>query len=110
MPPNPQNLRPPWPKGVSGNPNGRPKKPLQAALEAELDSRPDLLKAIIQKGLKKALEGDFRYWSAIYERIDGKVPLPVDMSTVDSEGNDYIAVKPRVEHTDIDEAPTKILE
>ena len=71
-----QNLKP-WPKGTSGNTGGRPKKPLQIALEAELDAKPELLRAMVQKGLKMALEGDFRYWAAIWDRLDGKVPLPI---------------------------------
>ncbi len=80
MPPNIQNLRPPWPKGTSGNAGGRPKKPLQSALEAELESKPELLRAMVQKGLKMALEGDFRYWSAIWDRMDGKVTTNIEIS------------------------------
>lgn len=80
MPPNIQNLRPPWPKGTSGNAGGRPRKPLQIALEAELDAKPELLRAMVQKGLKMALEGDFRYWSAIWDRLDGKVMTNIEIS------------------------------
>jgi hypothetical protein len=77
----PQNLRPkPWPKGVSGNPGGRPKKSLQAALEAELDAKPELLRAMVQKGLKMALEGDFRYWAAIWDRLEGKVTTNIEIN------------------------------
>ena len=79
MPPNIQNLKP-WPKGTSGNAGGRPKKPLQIALEAELDAKPELLRAMVQKGLKMALEGDFRYWSAIWDRLDGKVTTNIEIS------------------------------
>lgn len=80
---NPQNLKP-FPKGVSGNPNGRPKKPLQVALEAELESDPDILRQFVRKGLEKALAGDFRYWAAIFDRIDGKVPMPADVQITDA--------------------------
>ena len=77
----PENLRPkPWPKGISGNPGGRPKKPLQIAIEAELDAKPELLRAMVQKGLKMALEGDFRYWAAIWDRLDGKVTTNIEIS------------------------------
>jgi len=79
MPPNLQNLKP-WPKGTSGNTGGRPKKPLQIALEAELDAKPELLRAMVQKGLKMALEGDFRYWAAIWDRLDGKVTTNIEIS------------------------------
>jgi len=107
-PPPPEHSR--WPKGVSGNPGGRPKKTLTAALEAELELRPELLKALIQKGIKKALEGDFRYWKELYDRLDGKVPTPVDLTNTEFEGNDYVAIKPRVNDSDIDRAPKKVLE
>ena len=79
MPPNLQNLKP-WPKGVSGNAGRSAKKPLQIALEAELDAKPELLRAMVQKGLKMALEGDFRYWSAIWDRMDGKVTTNIEIS------------------------------
>ena len=94
MPPNLQNLKP-WPKGVSGNAGRRAKKPLQIALEAELDAKPELLRAMVQRGLKMAIEGDFRYWSAIWDRLDGKVTTnieisdkpPIDWSAIDNESD-----------------------
>ena len=89
MPPNLQNLKP-WPKGTSGNAGGRPKKPLQIALEAELDAKPELLRAMVQKGLKMALEGDFRYWSAIWDRLDGKVMTNIEIS--DKPAIDWSAI------------------
>ena len=79
--PNPETQ---FKKGTSGNPNGRPKKPLQCALEAELEAKPELVRELVQTGLRKALEGDFRYWSAIFDRIDGKVPMPHDVSFSES--------------------------
>jgi len=100
MPPNIQNLRPPWPKGTSGNTGGRPKKPLQAALETELASKPELLRAMVQKGLKMALEGDFRYWSAIWDRLDGKVPLPISVEPVNTEDYGILVELPKPEITD----------
>jgi hypothetical protein len=79
MPPNIQNLKP-WPKGVSGNAGRSAKKPLQIALEAELAAKPELLRAMVQKGLKMALEGDFRYWAAIWDRLEGKVTTNIEIN------------------------------
>ena len=89
MPPNIQNLKP-WPKGVSGNAGRRAKKPLQIALEAELDAKPELLRAMVQRGLKMAIEGDFRYWSAIWDRLDGKVTTNIEIS--DKPAIDWSAI------------------
>ena len=89
MPPNIQNLNP-WPKGVSGNAGRRAKKPLQIALEAELDAKPELLRAMVQRGLKMAIEGDFRYWSAIWDRLDGKVTTNIEIS--DKPAIDWSAI------------------
>ena len=80
MPPNPQNLRPPWPKGVSGNAGGRPKKPFQEILEDELEANPDLMRRFIRQALQRAVDGDFRYWSAIFDRVDGKVASSIEIS------------------------------
>lgn len=94
-----QNLKP-WPKGTSGNTGGRPKKPLQIALEAELDAKPELLRAMVQRGLKMAIEGDFRYWSAIWDRLDGKVPLPISVEPVNTEDYGILVELPKPDGTD----------
>lgn len=60
------------------------------ALEAELDAKPELLKALVQKGLKEALKGDFRYWSLLFDRIDGKVTTRVEIS--DKPAIDWSAI------------------
>ena len=80
MPPNPQNLRPPWPKGVSGNTGGRPKKPFQEILEDELEANPEMMRRFIRQALQRAVDGDFRYWSAIFDRVDGKVASSIEIS------------------------------
>lgn len=89
MPPNPQNLKP-WPKGVSGNPGGRPKKRFQDVLDAELDAKPELVKALIQKGIKEALKGDFRYWSALFDRVDGKTVTKTEITIPDMTVADLV--------------------
>jgi hypothetical protein len=72
--PDRSGLRPPWKPGESGNPKGRPKRPdMNEALDRVLVNSPDLLDKLVEVGLKQALGGDFRYWQAIYDRLNGKV-------------------------------------
>ena len=71
-----ENLRPPWKPGESGNPSGMPKGTVKIT---------DRLRAIIEKddgqvamalataATKAALKGDFRFWQAIIDRIDGPI-------------------------------------
>ena len=88
------NLRK-WPKGVSGNPNGRPKRPsMSAALKKEFENNPDILRELIAVGIREAKNGDFRYWKEIFDRTDGKVASKVeltenkiDWSALDNEGD-----------------------
>lgn len=88
---NPQNLQPPWPKGVSPNPGGRPKmKPITDALRSILDhpyTGPGCLKkfkgytnaqAIAAKQIEIAIQkGDTRAVVEITDRVEGKVPQQV---------------------------------
>ena len=72
------NLRP-WPKGVSGNPGGRPKKrlltdELELLLEQEApNSRNKTWAVVIAEALlRKARKGDVRAISELANRIEGK--------------------------------------
>ena len=67
-----------FPKGVSGNPAGRPPgESLTTKLRRVLDepegngTKADKL---IEMAVQAARGGDFRYFSEIFDRIDGKVP------------------------------------
>jgi len=94
MPPNPQNLKPPFPKGVSGNLKGRPKKG-QAFddLIAMIDKTPGAREGIAKVWLQRILKGEFQYFREYLERSDGKVPSPteiiqtpeIDWSALDNE-------------------------
>lgn len=67
-----QNLKP-WPKGVSGNPGGRPKrKPIEEALLAAL--KPAEAQAVAQALIRQAKRGNVRAFDSLADRVDGKVP------------------------------------
>ena len=75
-----RGLMPPWKKGQSGNPKGRPpdkeRKVITHALRELLESsvdKHDLAKAMAKVAFKLALSGDFRFFNMILERLDGKV-------------------------------------
>ena len=64
--------------GQSGNPSGRPKggKSITAALRHLIDDGldgKDLAEELARLAIKRAMQGDFKFWDAIVERIDGKV-------------------------------------
>lgn len=108
--PKTDGLMPPWRPGQSGNPKGRPKKhSMKAALDATIDAKPEILQALISKGIQEALKGDFRFWREIFERLDGKVPTPVDVTATDATGNDFITITP-TEDQPSDGATDKVLE
>jgi hypothetical protein len=67
-----------WKKGVSGNPSGRPKGSI--SLEAELRKRLNngeegekIVEGLVTRALRSALNGDWRFFNMILERVDGKV-------------------------------------
>lgn len=81
-----QNLKP-WPKGVSGNPGGRPKKKLitdelerllkQEAPEATGKSWATVIAEAL---LNQARRGDVRAITELANRIEGKPLQPVELS------------------------------
>tara|TARA_R110000824_G_scaffold89623_3_gene219570 strand:+ start:258 stop:602 length:345 start_codon:yes stop_codon:yes gene_type:complete len=64
-------------KGTSGNPNGRPKgMSIEAQLRRRLnegETGEKIVESLINVALRQALNGDFRFWNSIIERVDGKV-------------------------------------
>lgn len=108
---NPENLRPkPWPKGVSGNPKGRPPKGAAFAdLIQLIEETPGAERAISKVWLQQILKGNLGYFKEFIERSDGKVPTPVDVTATDATGNDFITITP-TEDQPSDGATDKVLE
>lgn len=80
MPPNLRNIENhKFPKGVSGNPKGRPPKGAAfAELIALIDSTPGSRQALAKVWFKEMLKGNFQFYREFLERSDGKVPLATE--------------------------------
>jgi hypothetical protein len=77
--PNPQNLRPrpPWRKGVSGNPKGRPPKGIVFEdLMKLIDESPGMLREISKIWLREILAANYQFFREYLDRSDGK-PVPM---------------------------------
>lgn len=73
----PKHIGGKWPKGVSGNPGGRPKtKPFKEALQRLIEKLggPDEAAEAIYA---RALTGDVAAFRECADRLDGKVPQTV---------------------------------
>lgn len=84
---NPQNLRPPWKPGQSGNPGGRPKKIITGMIEAELarvvpgdKERRTWLQLMVQAQIRQAIKGDVKSFAEITDRVEGKAMQALQMS------------------------------
>jgi len=90
-----QNLKP-WPKGVSGNPGGRPRKTPLADACRELLDRPvasdrtgrTYAEAIAEKLAKKALAGNIPAAREIADRAEGKARQAMEVSRPASDDLD----------------------
>src|ERR1700691_1153590 len=71
-----QNLKP-WPKGVSGNPAGRPKNDISVDIaRAVFENNPE---AIYQGMLRRLKKGDARVFKVLADRAYGRVRQNVDL-------------------------------
>jgi hypothetical protein len=89
------NLRPPWPKGVSANPGGRPARPLTTAIEKLLGQKPnpEVLLALREFGLKPgATIADVVAICAFKECLRGRVDAMRWLSDL-TEGRPYVRLQ-----------------
>ena len=68
------NLKP-WPKGVSGNPGGRPKGSSVTAHLLRMLAANDgqLAERIAEIIIERALQGDFKFAKEVVDRADGTI-------------------------------------
>ncbi len=105
--PNPENLKP-FPKGVSGNPAGKPKgtqhsktRLLRLLDLVQKKKNPitgeeedfTVLELMDMQMIAKALKGDQRAYEAVVDRLEGKPKQTTDI-TADIKGNVQITIEP----------------
>jgi hypothetical protein len=98
---NQQNLRP-FPKGVSGNPKGRPKKGrLFEKMTQIVDANPDELEEICKMWLARIKAGDFQFFREFIDRSDGKaVPMEESLETHEGEELGILVKVPTVKQAE----------
>src|SRR6266404_248520 len=78
-----ENLRPPWAKGESGNPGGRPRKLLLTDdLRQELED-PKVRKAVVKALIDKAKKGSRQHFQEIADRVEGKPAQRIELGGFD---------------------------
>ena len=90
-----KNLKPPFKKGQSGNPNGRPKGQKnyatlyrEALLKlAELNDKDfdELELEIISKGLTEAHKGNYTFYRDVLDRLHGKPAQRTELTGAEGE-------------------------
>lgn len=80
-PRNTSGLRPPWKKGQSGNPKGRPKNPFREAIEKAIP--PEKFAATIKS---KVADGDSRVIVALMDRHFPKPEVAVKLEATGPDG------------------------
>lgn len=105
--PMPENILPyRWPKGVSGNPGGRPKKKhFDEALEQLAEMNPEAVRAVAThmfdaaRGLVPFCNGAVLAAKFITERVDGKV---AQTTVVTGPGGGPVQVQPTIDLSRLD--------
>jgi hypothetical protein len=89
-----ENLKP-WPKGVSGNPGGRPKRDLSAEIaQAVFENNPEAIYHAMLKALKK---GNARVFDVLAVRAYGKMKEQIELSASTSIAERLEAARRRVQ-------------
>ena len=65
--------------GVSGNPKGKPKTSLIAAVKAKLRANPELLNELADAVIREA-KGNAQYAKELWNRLDGPVATKIEIS------------------------------
>ena len=79
---NPQNLKPRWVKGQSGNPSGRSRDVLTQAVRKLMTD--DEAESLVQTIIMQAKQGDMRAAELLWNRIEGKA---IDRKEVGQPGD-----------------------
>lgn len=97
------NLKEPWKKGESGNPNGRPKGQRNYATIyrealiklAEINGKEadELENEMVQKAIAAARKGDYRFYKDLLDRLYGSATQKVDHTTKGEQINDLSQVE-----------------
>lgn len=84
-----ENLKPPWPKGVSGNPDGRPKgrKSFASAVRralakqhGEAGSEETRMDALAESAVLRAISGEAEFAKIVLDRTDPKPKQTPDIT------------------------------
>jgi hypothetical protein len=96
----PENLRPIKP-GEARNPNGSSRKQRLTSALINLIEERGLDEPLVRVGMTEAMKGDYRFWSYIFDRIDGKMQDKVDVTSKgESTGPLVILLPPKDLHAD----------
>ncbi len=76
----PENLIPIKP-GEVRNPNGSSKKQRLTNALIKLIEEKGLEDPFVRVGVAEAMKGDFRFWSYVFDRLDGKVLEKLDLTS-----------------------------
>lgn len=88
-----QNLKP-WPKGVSGNPGGRPRNDVSAEIACAIfEQNADLIYNAL---VGRIARGDVRLFQVLADRAYGKVKITVEQNTNDLYAERLEAARKRV--------------
>jgi hypothetical protein len=92
--PKKENLRPPWQKGQTGNPNGRPKDELREIKTVIADllkqqNNQQLVDGLMTVVVNKALKGDLKAVDMLLSYCYGKPTQRTEITGADGEKIDF---------------------